>query len=907
MKAKVWTLKTFLCALLAVMLLAGGASASTTLFYDDFESAFRGWSVSGKASWYSGSPKIGTHAVKVPKNASIQRTVSSVGWQDVAVSFSVGANLSKSGATFQALWFDGASWNVLKEFRKGDSDADASLHYFEFDLPEEASNNARLAVRFRLNSKSPSDAGYVDNVMVTVEGRFTCTLSLSGNDGMVKVDGVSQALPWSGDFEYGASVVLQAVPDEGYHFTGWSGALTGSTNPVVVLMDRSKDVAAAFAVDTYQLAINSGTGHGSVTVDGVPHTLPWVGVFDRGASVLLQAVPDPGYRFAGWAGGVTGSTNPTFISMDGDRSVSAGFASDSYVLSLSGNGSGGVKVDGVYHPVPDTVTVSYGSTVTLEAVPDTGWGFIQWAGDLSGSANPTSLPIDSDKTVTADFALNQYEVNLSGTGSGSVVVDGASHSLPWSGVFDYGSIIVLQAAPGTGSHFVSWSGDLTGAATPTMLLVDGSKAILATFALNTYTLTVDGANGTVEVNGAPRALPWSGPFAAGEVADLRAVPVEGYGFSGWSGDLSGSTNPTSITMNGDRSVTAAFAPFVFTLTVQGLHGSLNVDDAPQTLPYSASYDYGTVVLLEAVPDASYRFTQWSGDLSGTTNPVEVTMMSDMTITAGFSAGLYTLGLSGTGGSVKVNDVAHALPWAGEYDYGVNVTLEAVPEACTRFSEWSGDLLGWDNPATVVMDGDKNVVAGFASIEVFSDIPCDFWAAREIAACVDAGIVKGFDDGTYRPAIAVGRDQMAVYIARAVAGGDSQVPAGPPTATFSDVPTDFWAFRYIEYARSESIVTGYPNGTYEPTVPLDRGQMAVFIARAMADPSDRPGLDSYQPPSSPSFADVPADFWSLRFVEYIADPDHLVTRGYPDGLYHPEQTCARDQMAAYIARAFQLPL
>jgi hypothetical protein len=895
-----------LAALLAVVLFAGGASASTALLSDDFESAFRGWTVSGRASWYTGNPKIGTHAVKVSKNSSIQRTVSSVGWQDITMSFWAGASLNRSGATFQALWFDGASWNVLKEFRKGDSDADSSLHWLEFALPESASNNSKLALRFRLNSKSPSDAGYVDNVTVSAAGRLTCTLSLSGGNGAVKVNGVLQALPWDDDFDYGASVVLQAVPDEGYHFTGWSGALTGSTNPATVMMNRSKDIAATFAVDSYQLAISSGTGHGRVRVDGVPHTLPWVGVFGRGASVLLEAVPDPGYHFGGWAGGITGSDNPSYISMDGDQSVAAGFASGSYVLRLSGNGSGGVKVNGIYHPLPDTVSVPYGSTVTLEAVSAAGWQFTGWSGDLSGSANPTSLPVDSDKTVTADFALGQYLVNLSGAGSGSVIVDGASHSLPWSGMFDYGAVVVLEAVPAAGSHFVSWSGDLTGAATPTVLLVDDAKSVSATFALNTYTLTVDGSNGTVEVNGAPRALPWSGPFAAGEVADLRAAPVEGYEFSAWSGDLSGSANPTTIIMNGDRAVTAEFAPVVFTLTIQGLHGSLNVDDSPQALPYSASYDYGTVVLLEAVPDAGYRFTQWSGDLSDTTNPVDVTMTSDMSITAGFGAGLYTLSLTGAGGSVKVNDVAQTLPWTGDYEYGVDVTLEAVPDACTRFSGWSGDLVGWDSPATVTMDGDKSVVGGFASIEVFSDTPCDFWAAREIAACVDAGIVKGFDDGTYRPALAVGRDQMAVYIARAVVGGDSQVPPGPPSAAFSDVPTEFWAFRYVEYARSEKIVAGYADGTYQPAAPLDRGQMAVFIARAMADPADRPGLDSYQPPSSPSFPDVPAGFWSFRFVEYIADPSHPVSRGYPDGLYHPEETCARDQMAAYIARAFGLP-
>jgi hypothetical protein len=51
--------------------------------------------------------------------------------------------------------------------------------------------------------------------------------------------------------------------------------------------------------------------------------------------------------------------------------------------------------------------------------------------------------------------------------------------------------------------------------------------------------------------------------------------------------------------------------------------------------------------------------------------------------------------------------------------------------------------------------------------------------------------------------------------------------------------------------------------------------------------------------------VPADFWAYTYVEYIAQPTIAVTQGYPDGNYHPEYTCTRDQMAVYVTRAFKL--
>jgi PKD repeat protein len=192
---------------------------------------------------------------------------------------------------------------------------------------------------------------------------------------------------------------------------------------------------------------------------------------------------------------------------------------------------------------------------------------------------------------------------------------------------------------------------------------------------------------------------------------------------------------------------------------------------------------------------------------------------------------------------------------------------------------------------------------------FPDVPVQpaFWALDQVLACVDAGIVQGYSDGTYKPTDPVTRDQMAVYISRALAGGDAKVPTGPATATFSDVPTDYWAFRYVEYAVSKNVVKGYSDGTYKPTDQVTRDQMAVFVARAIATPTAGADLVNYTPPATATFPDVATSFWAYKYVEYIAQPSVGVTKGYPDGDYHPEYICTRDQMAVYVARAFQLPL
>jgi hypothetical protein len=255
--------------------------------------------------------------------------------------------------------------------------------------------------------------------------------------------------------------------------------------------------------------------------------------------------------------------------------------------------------------------------------------------------------------------------------------------------------------------------------------------------------------------------------------------------------------------------------------------------------------------------------------------------------------------------VKVDGVEQTIPWSGQYDYGANVTLEPLPDSCTRFGGWSGDLVGMGNPATVTLDGDKSIVATFDPVEVLNDVACDFWAAREIAACFYEGIVAGYPDGGYHPELTVTRDQMAVYISRALAGGDGNVPAPVGDPTFTDVAADHWAYKYIEYAVANHIVQGYAEGDYRPANPVTRDQMAVYVARAMVDPTGEDGLSGYTPPSSASFPDVPAGFWSYKHIEYCVAQG--VVKGYTDGRYHPEVAVTRDQMAVYIARAFGLPL
>jgi PKD repeat protein len=247
---------------------------------------------------------------------------------------------------------------------------------------------------------------------------------------------------------------------------------------------------------------------------------------------------------------------------------------------------------------------------------------------------------------------------------------------------------------------------------------------------------------------------------------------------------------------------------------------------------------------------------------------------------------------------------------------------AAPSASWHWEFGDGQTSEEENPVHVYRTGGGYTVSLTVTTETgsvtqtkvafvvvaFSDTPPSYWAYREILACVRAGIIAGYLDGRFRPTWKVTRDQMAVYLARALTGGDANVPAGPSRPSFSDVSPDYWAYRHIEYIKGANIILGYPNGTYRPNGQVNRGEAAVFFARSLVSPTGEEGLKSYVPPARPTFRDVtPTNSWAwcYKHVEFLVSQG--VAFGYADGRYHPGDTLSRDQVAVYLVRAFHLPL
>ena len=117
--------------------------------------------------------------------------------------------------------------------------------------------------------------------------------------------------------------------------------------------------------------------------------------------------------------------------------------------------------------------------------------------------------------------------------------------------------------------------------------MNANKTITANFAINTYTLVVTAANGTVAKN------PNQAAYDSNTTVQLTAAPATGYHFTSWSGDLTGATNPVTVTMDANKNITANFAINTYALTINATNGSVAQN------PNLAAYDSNSTVQLTA--------------------------------------------------------------------------------------------------------------------------------------------------------------------------------------------------------------------------------------------------------------------------------------------------------------------
>ena len=390
------------------------------------------------------------------------------------------------------------------------------------------------------------------NTTVTMDGNMTVTATFVRNTYSVVVNVVGQGFVGRNATEpyvYGQAISLTAFPQEGWGFSYWTGgSLSGSANPAEIVMIGNVTVTATFVQLTYSLSVSSGVGGSTSPVPGSYSEL-------SGSSVQVTAMQSSGYAFSYWLldGNNVGNANPIVVSMAGDHSLQAVFAStltspsayasantidqgQSSTLAVTGLSGGALPYSYQWlWRIPGASTYS-----SISAATTATFSFLTSASTVSGSYYFELQVTDSvGEHVTSSNALVQVNV------SPNVTVSPAS----WTMDVGQSKTFAASASGGTGTLSYQWylgGSAVVGATNTTWTFVASSTGSPSIYVRITdqasSPVTVQSNNLTVTVNSAPLVVvsPSSWTMDVGQSKTFAASASGGTGTLSYQWYLGGS-------------------------------------------------------------------------------------------------------------------------------------------------------------------------------------------------------------------------------------------------------------------------------------------------------------------------------------------------------------------------------
>jgi len=527
--------------------------------------------------------------------------------------------------------------------------------------------------------QAPVDSGYGYGNAVAVSA-----------DGYVHVVG-----SFRGTVSFGGSTLTSAGD--------WSDAFHAKYDPAGNLAwvrkagGMADDYGAAVAVDSSGNAYVAGEYSGSANIGGI--VLPargrcaFVAKYDRDGNVL-------------WARKPGGSNS-------GDGPYGCGVAVD---------GSGSVLVTGAFRGTGEfdglTLSAAGDETDVFVAKYDPLGGLL-WAKRAGGASFDFSRGVATDSTgsiyVAGRFRDSASFGDLVLTGSGlddmfiaKYASDGSPQWVKAAGLI-YNDSALGIAVDGQGAVFVT--GSFYDAAMFDTTYVTGvglEDMFIARLASETPgsapVITVQPQDQTVN----------AGDTVSFTVA-ANGTPPLSYCWLRNGEPIGGATNAVLLIPNvqvadaGDYTavVTNSYGPATSRAATLTVHYSLTVNvSGPGTVarsPDQASYAPGAVVTLTAVPTGAGGFVGWSGDASGTANPLTVAMDRNRAITANFSETAVTITIQGEG-------TVSRSPDRPTYLVGEQVTLAALPARWFAFAQWGDGVTA--NPRVITIGANNNYTAVF---------------------------------------------------------------------------------------------------------------------------------------------------------------------------------------------------
>ena len=465
-----------------------------------------------------------------------------------------------------------------------------------------------------------------------------------------------------------------------YTFKGW--------NHDIAPVTKTENYIAQYAVSPAKYTVTAtanNVAYGSVEGGGI---------YDYNYVLEVRAVENYGFHFVRWNDGVM--QNPRQLPVVKNTTIEALFEPIQYSLSVVVNNSNYGYIEGGYD------LYDFNSEVTVEAVPNEGYEFYQWA---NGSKTPQKTYVmNGDMYDTAYFKPKTFIAS-------AMTNDVLMGTVAGVGSYNYNTMVTFTAEPRDGFAFVKWDDGNTNATRKFVIVSD--TTFMAVFKPIQYTvnLTVNDEN-FGEVFG-------SGVYNMNEDTVIEARCKYGYEFVEWSDGVVDMSR--RIVVVSDTLYEARFKPIVYELS---LYSS---DEAMGSVEGSGSYEYGSEIMISAVPEKGYRFESWS---DGDTVAVRsYRIKATATMVANFIPIEYEVRLS-------VNDSYFGtVEGAGLYSYQSDAELIATPIYGYKLGGWSTGQS--TDTITVTVLSDTLIIANF--------VPVQFHLSLSISE-ENAGIVSG--DGIF---------------------------------------------------------------------------------------------------------------------------------------------------------------
>lgn len=424
------------------------------------------------------------------------------------------------------------------------------------------------------------------------------------------------------------------------------------------------------------------------------------------SSVTINASPAKGYEFVNWTKGTTPvSTSQSYsFNITATTSLTANFkaTTTTYTINLSANPSAGGTVSG-------GGSYASGSSVTIKAVPNAGYEFVDWTKDGVGYSESSILtisPITSNLTLVANFkaTTTNYTVSVSANPTAAGTVTGG-------GSFISGKSVTVSAAPNTGYEFVNWTekGLVISSTAAYTFILSSNRTLVANFkSKETDVLLTLSASPVIggTVSG-------GGRFAPGTTVTISAAASKGYEFVNWTEGTKVVTTSLnykfSITTN--RTLTANFR------AATGNY-SLNLSSSPVaggTTGGAGVFAPGSSVTATATANAGYSFVNWKegATVVSTSASYTFTLNANRTLTANFQQNItgYTLSLQAgpeDGGTVT---------GGGAYAQGASVTARATANTGYEFVNWTEGttVISTQPNYSFTLNGNRTLTANFEQV------------------------------------------------------------------------------------------------------------------------------------------------------------------------------------------------